>query len=59
MIKTIKYDDLCISLFYCLDTKHHFSFEGDYDPERIGFGHLRVINYDIVIPHYGICYLST
>lgn len=53
MIKTIKYNDLGISSFYWLDTKHHFSFDGYYDPERMGFGHLRVINYDIVMPHYG------
>lgn len=33
MIKTIKYADLCISSFYWLDTKHHFSFDGYYDLE--------------------------
>ncbi|WKL77573.1 hypothetical protein Q1H02_06720 [Francisella tularensis subsp. mediasiatica] len=49
MIKTIRYTDLGISSFYWLDTKHHFSFDGYYDPERMRFGHLRVINYDIVL----------
>ena len=54
MIKTIKYADLGISSFYWLDTKHHFSFDSYYD-----LGHLRVINYDIVVPSLWICYPST
>jgi redox-sensitive bicupin YhaK (pirin superfamily) len=32
-----------------LDTHHTFSFAGYYDPERIHFGSLRVLNDDIVI----------
>jgi redox-sensitive bicupin YhaK (pirin superfamily) len=53
MIKTIRYSDLGASAVYWLDTKHHFSFDGYYNPERMGFGHLRVVNYDIVMPQYG------
>ena len=31
-----------------LDTRHHFSFASYYNPERMQFGKLRVINDDIV-----------
>ncbi len=36
-----------------LDTRHSFSFAGYYDPERIHFGALRVLNDDIVKGGYG------
>lgn len=36
-----------------LDTHHTFSFAGYYDPERIHFGALRVLNDDIVDPGMG------
>ena len=36
-----------------LDTKHHFSFANYYDPERMGWGQLRVINDDTIQPHTG------
>jgi len=36
-----------------LDTHHTFSFAGYYDPERIQFGALRVLNDDIVIAGEG------
>ena len=36
-----------------LDTKHSFSFADYYDPERMGFGSLRVINEDKVEPSKG------
>lgn len=36
-----------------LDSKHSFSFGGFYDPERMGFSDLRVINEDVVVPGAG------
>ena len=36
-----------------LNSRHSFSFGGHYDPERMGFGPLRVVNDDIVAPGKG------
>ncbi len=36
-----------------LDTRYSFSFARYYDPEKIGFGLLRVLNDDIVLPDSG------
>ena len=36
-----------------LNSRHSFSFGGHYDPERMGFGPLRVVNDDIVGPGGG------
>src|SRR6516162_8797579 len=36
-----------------LRTKHHFSFAGYYDPERMGWGALRVWNDDEIAPGTG------
>lgn len=36
-----------------LDTYHHFSFGEYYDPERMNYGPLRVINDDIIDGHQG------
>lgn len=36
-----------------LNSRHSFSFGGHYDPDRMGFGPLRVVNDDIVAPGGG------
>jgi len=36
-----------------LDTYHHFSFADYYDPKRMHYGPLRVVNDDIIDPHKG------
>src|ERR1700738_1164137 len=36
-----------------LDTKHHFSFANYHDPERMGWGALRVWNDDTIAPNTG------
>jgi len=36
-----------------LDTKHHFSFAGYRDPDRMGWGRLRVWNDDTIAPDSG------
>jgi redox-sensitive bicupin YhaK (pirin superfamily) len=53
MIKIIKYQDLGHHDYGWLDARYHFSF-GEYrDPNRMGFGALRVINDDIVKAGHG------
>ena len=36
-----------------LNTRHSFSFGQWYDPNRMGFGALRVLNDDVIAPHSG------
>jgi redox-sensitive bicupin YhaK (pirin superfamily) len=36
-----------------LDTLHHFSFAGYYNPDNMNFGNLRVVNDDLVKPSKG------
>jgi redox-sensitive bicupin YhaK (pirin superfamily) len=49
----IKADTRGVANFGWLDSKHSFSFGHYYDPNRIQFGALRVLNDDIVEPGYG------
>ena len=53
MIKVKKYSSLGQANFGWLEARHHFSFGNYYDPERLGFGKLRVVNDDIVKPNSG------
>lgn len=48
MIKIYKYEDLGGADYEWLKTKYHFSFSSYYNPGRMGFGKLRVINDDLV-----------
>ena len=48
MINIIPYNTLGYADHGWLEARHHFSFAGYYDPERSGFGALRVINDDII-----------
>ncbi len=48
MIKINKYSELGRHTIDWLDARYHFSFSSYYNPERMGFGCLRVINDDII-----------
>lgn len=48
MIKPIYYQSLGRAQHGWLDARHHFSFGQYYNPERMGFETLRVINDDII-----------
>lgn len=48
MIKIYKYEDLGHNNHGWLDARHHFNFSSYYDPNRVGFGKLKVINDDII-----------
>ena len=48
MIKTYTFEQLGHANHGWLDARHHFSFANYYNPERMGFGALRVINDDII-----------
>jgi redox-sensitive bicupin YhaK (pirin superfamily) len=51
---TIKpYESLGNYDFGWLNARYHFSFGHYYDPKRMGFGALRVVNDDIVAPNTG------
>jgi len=48
MIKTYTFKQLGHANHGWLDARHHFSFANYYNPDRMGFGALRVINDDII-----------
>lgn len=48
MINVVKYKDLGGADHGWLKAKHHFSFASYYNPKRMGFGSIRVINDDII-----------
>jgi redox-sensitive bicupin YhaK (pirin superfamily) len=48
MITIYRFKDLGSHKLSWLDSKFHFSFANYYDPKRMGFGKLRVINDDII-----------
>ena len=48
MIQHIAFESLGHANHGWLNTRHHFSFAHYYDPERMGFGALRVVNDDII-----------
>ena len=47
------YEDLGHANLGWLDTRHHFSFGQYFNPKRMGFGALRVINDDVIKPGSG------
>jgi quercetin 2,3-dioxygenase len=53
MIKTIPYNTLGHANHGWLDARHHFSFARYWNPERVGFGTLRVINDDKISARQG------
>jgi len=53
MIKHYPYKNLGSANHGWLKSKHHFSFANYYNPTRMGFGKLRVINDDLVEPNMG------
>jgi quercetin 2,3-dioxygenase len=53
MITIYPYENLGGANHGWLDARHHFSFARYYNPDRLGFGTLRVINDDVVKPHTG------
>lgn len=53
MIKHYPFQELGKAKHGWLQTHHHFSFAHYYNPRRMGFGFLRVINDDWIAPHTG------
>jgi quercetin 2,3-dioxygenase len=53
MIELRQSDDRGRTKLSWLDSRHTFSFGDYYDPQNIGFSHLRVINEDRVVPGAG------
>ncbi len=50
MIQILKSNERGKTRLEWLDSRHSFSFGEYHDPARMGFGHLRVINEDVIAP---------
>lgn len=53
MIKKIAKNELFNDNYGWLNTFHHFSFGAYYNPDKMNFGSLRVVNNDYIAPHTG------
>lgn len=53
MIKHYTFADLGGANHGWLNAKHHFSFANYYDPQKLSYGELMVINDDRIAPHTG------
>ncbi len=53
MIELRPFDNLGAADHGWLDARHHFSFAGYHDPDRMGWGRLRVWNDDTIAPKSG------
>ena len=53
MIERRPFEKLGGARYDWLDTKHHFSFADYFDPQRMGWGALRVWNDDEIAPETG------
>ncbi len=53
MLTIIKHKDLGHANHGWLHARHHFSFANYYNPSRMSFGHIRVINDDSIKAGYG------
>lgn len=53
MMNIVRYKDLGNADYGWLNAHYHFSFSRYYNPERMGFGTIRVINDDIIQPQNG------
>ncbi len=53
MLKHYPFNELGHANYGWLNTHYHFSFSNYYNPKRMNFGSLRVINDDIIAPHTG------
>src|SRR3546814_18256813 len=54
MIDIRKFDSLGHADHGWLDARHHFSFAGYHDPDRVGWGALRVWNDDAIAAQSGV-----
>ncbi len=53
MIRIKRYATLGQADYQWLQARYHFSFAEYYDPHRQGFGQLRVVNDDVIMPGHG------